>query len=515
MKSQTKPQVKPQVKPQTKLQTNARTKAQPQTELPPQPPLKAKPKTRPSIPPSPRLHAAVAADTRPRARAIDRYDAPHQFEPLLPAESVLGPLLERASDLSRAATQLGGAAAPAALGELRGLLRSMNSYYTNRIEGEHTRPSDIERALQQDFSANLDLARKQRLALAHIHTEEICEAELRARGASAADATAETSARHSTAADTQTQASTEAPGTPHDPAAATQRWLYSTEALCGLHRHLFQGLPAADRALASGGQLVPGQLRQADVAIGRHHAPAHAALPAFMARWALVYSGVRRGEAAVVALAAAHHRLAWMHPFMDGNGRVARLHTHLLLHASGLSNGLWSPLRGFARSEARYKALLQAADEHRRGDLDGRGNLTQAGLLDWVHYVLDICIDQVQFMAQQLNVASMRQRIAAALAFDAAQPKTGVRTEALMPLHYLFVAETEIGRADFKTMTGLGDRVATETVSALLRRGYLASDTPYGKLRLAIPRHALRFYFPALWPEAEQEQAALLAQAVG
>ncbi|HEX5783676.1 MAG TPA: hypothetical protein VFY35_03005, partial [Burkholderiaceae bacterium] len=35
-----------------------------------------------------------------------------------------------------------------------------------------------------------------------------------------------------------------------------------------------------------------------------------------------------------------------------------------------------------ARTEARYKALLQAADEHRRGDLDGRGNLTQAGLVD-------------------------------------------------------------------------------------------------------------------------------------
>ncbi len=452
--------MKPQTKPQTKPQAAAKTAAAPAS--------KARP-------------APTVADTQPRARAISRYDAPHQFEPLLPAESVLGPLLERASDLSRAATQLGGAAAPAAVGELRHLLRSMNSYYTNRIEGEHTRPSDIERALQQDFSAQTDLARKQRLALAHIHTEAVCEARLHSRAESSG-------------------------------AAATTAWLYSEAALYWLHQQLFQGLPAADLALSGGGHLVPGQLRQAQVAVGLHEAPAFAALPAFIARWSQVYGSVRRGEAAVVALAAAHHRLAWMHPFMDGNGRVARLHTHLLLHANGLSNGLWSPLRGFARSEARYKALLQAADEHRRSDLDGRGNLTQAGLLDWVHYVLDTCIDQVQFMAQQLNVASMRQRIAAALAFDAAQPKTGVRTEALMPLHYLFVAETEIGRADFKTMTGLGDRVATETVSALLRRGYLASDTPYGKLRLAIPRHALRFYFPALWPEAEQEQAALLAQ---
>ena len=109
---------------------------------------------------------------------IQQYDAPHQFEPLMPAEGVLGPLLERASDLARAATALGTASGKAAQFELRALLRSMNSYYTNRIEGEHTRPSDIERALQKDFSANADLARKQRLAVAHIRTEQLCEAEV-------------------------------------------------------------------------------------------------------------------------------------------------------------------------------------------------------------------------------------------------------------------------------------------------------------------------------------------------
>jgi hypothetical protein len=56
-------------------------------------------------------------------------------------------------------------------------------------------------------------------------------------------------------------------------------------------------------------------------------------------------------------------------------------------------------------------------------------------------------------------------------------------------------------------MTGLGDRIATETVSSLVRRGFVATDSPYGRLRFAVPRHALRFYFPALWPEAEQDEA--------
>jgi len=414
------------------------------------------------------------------SQAIKHYDAPHQFEPLMPEESKLAPLLERASDLTRAATALGTAAGKAAQLELRALLRSMNSYYTNRIEGEHTRPSDIERALQQDFSANAELARKQRLAVAHIRTEQSCEAAVERRVAASGDDGA--------------------------------RWLYSADALTWLHGALFSDLPANDLKLSDGSLMVPGQIRKKAVAVGRHEAPTPKSLPAFIERWAQAYGGVRRGEASIVALAASHHRLAWMHPFLDGNGRVTRLHTHLLLHAWGLTNGLWSPLRGFARTEERYKALLQAADEHRRGDLDGRGNLTQNGLIDWIHYTLDVCIDQVEFMTKQLDINGMRDRIEAALAFEASAVKSGVRPEALVPLHYLFATQAELGRAEFKAMTGLGERIATETVSSLVRRGYLASDSAYGKLRFAVPRHALRFYFPALWPEAEQDEALVQAE---
>lgn len=416
------------------------------------------------------------------SQKIAQYDSAHQFEPLLPDDFRLAPLLERASDLTRAATKLGAVAAPAARSELHMLLRSMNSYYSNRMEGEHTRPSDIERALQQDFSSNADLARKQRLALAHIHSEQSCEEALTAKWSVGEDVT---------------------------------RWLYSEDALIWLHRQMFGGLEQQDLKLADSSALVPGELRKRSVAVGRHEAPAPAALGLFVKRWSEAYGRMRKGEASIVAAAASHHRLLWIHPFLDGNGRVARLHTHLLLYSMGLTNGLWSVLRGFARSEDRYKALLQAADEHRRGDLDGRGNLTQDGLVGWIGYTLDVCVDQVEFMARQLDIHGMRDRIAAALAFDEATLRSGVRREALVPLHYLFATQAELGRAEFKTMTGLGGRVATSLISALLRQGFLKADTPYGNLRFAVPRHALRFYFPALWPEAEQDAALVQAERRG
>ena len=208
---------------------------------------------------------------------------------------------------------------------------------------------------------------------------------------------------------------------------------------------------------------------------------------------------------AVVAVAAAHHRLAWVHPFIDGNGRVARLHTHVLLQGLGLTHGIWSPLRGMARSQARYYELLARADLQRSNDLDGRGKLSEEGLVQFCDYFLDLCIDQATFMSELLDMQATKARIAACLAFEASQEGSGIRMEALAPLHYLFLGGP-MERGSFKAMTGLAPRTADRVLKALLDRQLLASDTPKGLLRFGVPLHALRFYFPALWPEAEAGQ---------
>jgi Fic family protein len=392
------------------------------------------------------------------------YDHPAQMEPLLPSEVSSRSILERAGDLIRASDRLAGACQPGALLGLRSLLLAMNSYYSNKLEGQHTLPLEIEQALRNDYSADADKARRQRLALAHMATE----------------------------------------------AQLQKQWLgwdaarvWSAQMVGEIHQDLFARLPQEDRVLPDGETLEPGAWRSKQVSVGIHAAPDALHLQAFLARWASVYGGVRRGEMAVLAAAAGHHRLAWIHPFRDGNGRVARLHTHLAFAQMGLTNGLWSPLRGFARTHEAYYLHLAAADAPRAGDLDGRGNLSEAALVRWIGYVLDVCMDQVAFMTAQLDLPSMKDRMAACLAFEEKVVRAGVRSEALRGLHYLFASQGELERADFKAMLGMGDRAATAQVSALLQRGLLLSDSPYGKLRMGVPQHALRFYFPKLWPEAE------------
>ncbi|GAB2819791.1 Fic family protein [Comamonas piscis] len=395
---------------------------------------------------------------------IELYTSSHQFEPLMPSGRGMEALLSKAGDVAREATALTGKRVPP---ELRVLLRSMNSYYSNRIEGQHTRPHEIEQALAKDFSANKELAAKQRLAVAHIDAEAALEQ--RYRGEEGAHC------------------------------------LYSPEGVQDLHHELFARLPDQDWDVAEGQTVVPGALRSKEVSVGRHVAPAAASLPMFLEYWGRRYSAVRRGEAALVAMACAHQRLGWIHPFMDGNGRVMRLHTHTMLSSLGYTQGLWSPLRGFARGQERYYALLADADSTRRGDLDGRGNLSERALITWADYVLDTCLDQVQFMARMLDFDTIKDRLEAALVFESTVLKSGIKQEALRPLHYLFLSGEEMPRGEFKTMLGLGERMATEALGSLVKRGLLKSDSPQGKVRFGMPQHALRFLFPKLWPEAEAD----------
>ncbi|RYD40089.1 MAG: Fic family protein, partial [Verrucomicrobiaceae bacterium] len=231
--------------------------------------------------------------------------------------------------------------------ELARLVRGMNSYYSNLIEGHKTLPRDIERALAEDFSKSPDDRRNQELSAAHVRVEEAMRRRLR-----------------------------EDPGTD----------VFSAEFICWLHREFYSHLPEKERVTVSDSgkrhPLEPGELRACHVDVGVHQPPAHEALPFFMERFHRAYSGADiLATERLVALAAAHHRLVWIHPFGDGNGRVARLQSQAaMIRADVDGDGLWTLSRGIARARGSYYQHLRAADQRRAGDLDGRGNLSDKAL---------------------------------------------------------------------------------------------------------------------------------------
>ncbi|MGZ8291398.1 MAG: Fic family protein [Telluria sp.] len=384
------------------------------------------------------------------------YDSPHQFEPLIPAR-LPDELGKKAAEIAQAATRLSGTAHPDSRATIRNLVRSMNSYYSNRIEGQGAHPLNIESALRKEFSDKPDIARLQRIALAHIEAER----ELEARVAS------------------------------NDTAM-------STSVLIEAHRSLYSRLSETDRITEDGRVVAPGEIRRDEVVVGEHRPPTHSSIPAFLARLDQVFDRKRSWDSQIIAIACLHHRAAWVHPFLDGNGRAVRLQTHSAL--SQLSDGLWSPSRGLARAQKDYYLHLKNADATRRGDLDGRGNLSTKGLLDWVNFFLVLCADQVDYMGKMLDLDGMKRRISALIAFRSAFDKA-IRSEAILPLYHVFAAGP-VSRGEFAQMTGLGERTARSLISALLRTGLLESSAHNGPVRWGLPLDSLQFLFPELYPEA-------------
>ena len=349
----------------------------------------------------------------------------------------------------------------------------MLSYYTNRIEGQQTRPADIERALAKQYDADVKQARKQRLAVAHMEAEVELEAAVANKPRSA---------------------------------------LYDPSFVAGIHRALYSRLLAADRTTDEGAAIVPGAWRTVDVAAGHHVAPRAGDIESLLEFWRDRYTALPGIEQAIVGAMCSHHRLLWLHPFVDGNGRIGRLHTHLVLMSLGLTQGLWSPMRGMARDVDNYYARLNNADLPRRNDFDGRGPLSQEELVAFCAWLLDVCLDQVRFMRGLLALDALKARISDLLGWLVANPwrmgseMSAVKPDALEALHYTAITGP-LDRARFMAMTGLPDRTARRLLASLLDYGVLMAESSRAPVRFAVPLKSLRFLFPRLWPEAEADIA--------
>jgi Fic family protein len=143
------------------------------------------------------------------------------------------------------------------------------------------------------------------------------------------------------------------------------------------------------------------------------------------------------------------------------------------------------------------KALLQAADEPRRGDLDGRGTLSQEALIDFCRFFLSICIDQVEFMSSLLDYKTLSERIRIHVDEMIALKELPKGSYALLR-EALLVGEFERGKVE--DITGFKNRAARDVLYALTKKGFLVSDTPRGPIRLGFPIDVIERWFPLLYP---------------
>lgn len=383
------------------------------------------------------------------------------MEPLVPGEGTQA-LEDDVVALIAESNRLAGRIHPILRNSIGDLVRSMNCYYSNLIEGHDTHPRDIDRALANDFSSEPKKRELQKEAVAHIHVQQLIDSG-------------------------------------RDPDA----WPASAAYAAWLHEEFCSRLPPEMLWVTNGrtGEklpVVPGKWRNHDVEVGRHRPPEHGDLSRFMARFDSAYQAPPLTKLRQIeTVGAVHHRFLWIHPFLDGNGRVARLMSHALFKRLGIGTSLWSVARGLARDEVRYKALLAQADGPREGDRDGRGNLTQRGLIAFCKFFLDQSVDQIRFMSGLLEPETLLTRIEIHVEEE-------TRARRLPRGSFAVLREAviagEVERSKVPSLTAYGERGARNVTAALVDRGMLAATSHRAPLRLAFPAEVAERWFPNLYP---------------
>ena len=406
-------------------------------------------------------------DNKPDMKAAkmtveDREEALSIMEPMLVKESAphRGELADLALELTARSTGFRSSLPGGVVAALSQLVRSMDCYYSNLIEGHDTHPVDIERALNEDYSDDLTKRNLQLEARAHVAVQEWIDG-----GGLGGSAT-------------------------------------STDGILDIHRRFCELLPedllwAENPDTKERAKIVPGELRKRDVRVGEHVPVSPGALPRFMKHFEDAYAKLGKADS-IIASATAHHRLLWMHPFLDGNGRVARLMSYAMLRDTLDTGGIWSIARGLARNEKHYKHHLATCDLPRRGDLDGHGHLSEDALAEFAKFFLETCIDQVRFMEELVRPDRIRDRIMIwteeEIRADALPQKSSAVLEAVL-------YRGELPRGEVAGILSTSDRNARRVTSALLDRGVLFSETPRASLRLAFPAALASRWMPGLFPE--------------
>jgi Fic family protein len=350
------------------------------------------------------------------------------------------------------------------------LLRLVNSFYSNKIEGNPTHPADILHAQEEDEQGgNLTddlLEIKQhievqtKLANNDIEREVVC----------------------------------------------------TPDFLRKIHKSFYDGLSQKFLEIKNPDNkeiiiIVPGEFRQRKVKVGNHVPPEYSELNGYLEWFKTIYQpNIIHGTTKLLAAAASHHRLMWIHPFLDGNGRVGRLFTDNYMRCAGLGGyGLWSMSRGFGRDTDSYYEALASADMIRQGSYDGKGILSDRGLLKFTEYFIETALDQVKYFSALLEPKKLNERIEiyfemrnrGALISAKGQTLPTLKIESKDIYRKLLYSGPQ-PRSEIQKMLDVSERTLRTIISQMDDAGLVKAE-PKQPISLKLSSSSIELLFPYLW----------------
>ncbi|XXJ19365.1 Fic family protein [Desulfovibrio caledoniensis] len=387
------------------------------------------------------------------------------MKPILPHGALLGPLKDLAQDVTATSAALEGRVALDTARVLGDQLRLINSFYSNLIEGHKTYIPDIQKALNGHYSRDAGSRYAQELCRAHVVAEKALMDRVE---------------------------------------QAPETNVSSPETLRTIHREFYSHLPPEHRFTHEEHgftdiEVRPGEFRDVEVAVHRDagtHGPSCTDLPACLERYAQDYDvGRYHGDEKLIAMAAAHHQLTWLHPFRDGNGRVCRLHSGLFMARSKINRGnLWSLSRGLSRRKQEYMINLFSVDPAP----DDTPEALNERLADFCEFFLGVCLDQAQFMTNQLRLEKIEQRIEWFVRERSQRSADRLPLRASRLLRAVFM-QGRVPRGQVPAILNTSETSSRRLVRQLTDEGLLTSESHRAPLKVALPMHVMPYYFPSLY----------------
>lgn len=395
------------------------------------------------------------------------------FTPLLPHNNqgdIDTELLFLAEELCIKSASLSGSHAPQVLQGIQELLRKVNSYYSNQIESEGTHPIDIDKATREEFSSDSQERQLQQLSLVHIQVQKFVENYF------------------------------DGEQSPYD-----RKFILAVHHKLYAHHDMVNFLQIENIQNHKIIEMIPGRFRETNVRVGRHIAPDYSEIESLFSKYELLYRVPKHTTQAtqVIFALASHHRLTWIHPFLDGNGRTARLVLDGIFNSIKLEGyGLWNISRGLSRRSDDYKRYLALVDMVRHGDLDGRGALSTKELILYIRFMLEVALDQVDFMHKNLKMHSLHERIESYVRLS----QEGFFHMKPLPkysetLFKELLIAGEVARGKVMDIIHTKDRTATTLIKELTQMDFIESDTPKSAIRLKFNAHFASYIFPELIPK--------------
>ncbi|MGA9376675.1 MAG: Fic family protein [Mycobacterium sp.] len=264
-------------------------------------------------------------------------------------------------------------------------------------------------------------------------------------------------------------------------------------------------------------EVVPGRLREHNVTAGRYLAPRWQDVPDLLDRFVRWLAELRsavtpnspvrdRFVNAILAAMLAHLYIAWIHPFGNGNGRLARLIEVQILSESGVvpivATNLLSDYYNKTRDHGYYRALDAA----------------QRDVNLFIRYALDGFLDELRGQIEVVKAENIQihwESYVYEMFRDMPDTETRTRQRELalaMPEGKWITSKdaTDLNTTLARFYTKVGDRTPTRDLNDLTKLGLAEKD----KRRYRARRSVIQAFIPPTWeapqlPSMEDLQAEL------